>query len=194
MSLIRAFIAFDLSQAVSQQLEEIVRQLKIRLPGKAVRWVAVKNIHLTIKFLGDISPANLSTLEQTLQSEASRFPVFSFTVGGLGAFPSVRRPRVVWVGVQAPAELAGLQRSVEKALERLGYPAEGRPFSPHLTLGRVGRNITPDELQRLSQALETAQVGQLGSVQAQAIHLIRSELRPDGPLYTRLYSAALAQN
>jgi 2'-5' RNA ligase len=194
MSLIRAFIAIDLSQAVSQQLEEIVRQLKTRFPGKAVRWVAVKNIHLTIKFMGDISPANLRTLEQTLQSEASRFAVFSFHVGGLGAFPSIRRPRVVWVGVQAPDELAGLQRSVEKALERLGYPAEGRAFSPHLTLGRVGRNITPDELGRLSQALETLPVGQLGTVQAQAIHLIRSDLRPDGPLYTRLYSAALAQN
>ena len=190
---IRAFIAIDLSVDVSRQLEEVSRHLKRQMPGQAVRWVAVKNIHLTIKFLGDVSVGNLEMLQRALQTETARHPTFQFDVSGLGAFPSNRRPRVIWVGVQAPPQLQALQRGVENEMARLGYAPEERGFSPHLTLGRVARNVTPEEVRRIGDVLQSSRVGLLGSTQANAVHLYRSDLQPGGAIYTRLFTAALNQ-
>lgn len=192
MNVIRAFIAISLSEEVHKGLDQVLRDLKSRQTGGAVRWVPGENIHLTIKFLGDVSLASLEMLTTMLQTEAARHPQFEFSVGGLGAFPTPRRPRVVWVGVEAPAELASLQRGVETEMARLGYAPEDRPFSPHLTLGRVTRNAASDDLHRLSNILETYKVGFLGVTRVQAIHLFRSDLRPSGAVYTRLHSAPLS--
>lgn len=192
MNVIRAFIAISLSEEIHLGLEQVLRDLKSRLPDGAVRWAPGKNIHLTIKFLGDVSLAGLDLLTTMLQTEASRHSQFDFSVGGLGAFPTPRRPRVVWVGVEAPAELASLHRGVEAEMARLGYAPEERPFSPHLTLGRVTRNADPGELHQLSAVLDTYKVGFLGVTRVQAIHLFRSDLQPSGAIYTRLHSAPLA--
>lgn len=191
MNVIRAFIAINLSEEVHQGLEQVLHDLKSRLPGGAVRWVPGKNIHLTIKFLGDVSLASLEMLTTMLQTEAARHPQFEFSVGGLGAFPTPHRPRVIWVGIEAPAELASLQRGVETEMARLGYAPEERPFSPHLTLGRVTRNVDPGELRRLSDVLETYKVGFLGVTRVDAIHLYRSDLQSSGAVYTRLHSTPL---
>ena len=192
MNVIRAFIAISLSDEVHRGLEQVLRDLKSRLPGSAVRWVPGKNIHLTIKFLGDVSLASLEMLTNMLQTEAARHPPFEFSVGGLGAFPTPHRPRVIWVGVEAPAELASLQRGVETEMARLGYPPEERPFSPHLTLGRVTRNAPSGEMHQLSNVLEAYKVGFLGVTRVQAIHLFRSDLQTSGAIYTRLHSASLS--
>lgn len=192
MNVIRAFIAISLSEEVHRGLEQVLQDLKTRLPGGAVRWVPARNIHLTIKFLGDVSLASQEMLTTMLRTEAARHPSFEISVGGLGAFPTPRRPRVIWVGVEAPAELASLQRGVETEMARLGYAPEERPFSPHLTLGRVTRNADPGELQRLSNVLDTYKVGFLGVTRVQAIHLFRSDLQTSGAIYTRLYSAPLS--
>lgn len=192
MNVIRAFIAITLSEEVHHGLEQVLRDLKTRVPEKVVRWVPAGNIHLTIKFLGDVSLASLEMLTNMLRNEAARHSPFEFSVGGLGAFPSARRPRVVWVGVEAPTELGGLQRGVEAEMARLGYAPEERPFSPHLTLGRVSRNAASEGLRQLSNVLESYKVGFIGVTRVQAIHLFRSDLQPSGAVYTRLFSAALA--
>ena len=191
-AVIRAFIAINLSSEVSRELENVSRVLKGKLPGQMVRWVAVKNIHLTIKFLGDVSAANLEMLQQALQAEVARHAAFEFDVTGLGAFPSNRRPRVIWVGVQAPPQLQALQRGVENEMARLGYAPEERGFSPHLTLGRVARAVTPEDARKISDLLQTNHVGSLGATQAREVHLYRSDLQPGGPIYTRLFTAALS--
>lgn len=193
MNVIRAFIAISLSDEVHRGLEQVLQDIKGRLPAGVVRWVPGKNIHLTIKFLGDVSLASQEMLTTMLRTEAARHLPFEFSVGGLGAFPTPRRPRVIWVGVQAPSELASLQRGVESEMARLGYEPEERPFSPHLTLGRVTRNADPADLQRLSSVLETYKVGFLGVTRVQAIHLFRSDLQTGGAVYTRLYSAPLSE-
>ena len=192
MNVIRAFIAISLSEEIYLGLEQVLRDLKSRLPGGPVRWVPGRNIHLTIKFLGDVSLTSLDLLLAMLQTEAARHLQFDFSVGGLGAFPNPRRPRVVWVGVEAPPELASLHRGVETEMARLGYAPEERPFSPHLTLGRVTRNANPGDLHQLSNVLETYKVGFLGVTRVQAIHLFRSDLQPSGAIYTRLQAASLA--
>ncbi len=112
-------------------------------------------------------------------------------VEGLGCYPNVRRPRVLWVGLSAPAELSSLQRAVDLAAARLGYKSEERDFSPHLTIGHVRQNASSADIHTIRSAVEGCQIGLLGSAQVDAVHLFKSELRPEGSLYTRLFSAPL---
>src|SRR4030042_147242 len=162
MSVIRAFIAIDLTPEIVQHLEQVSTQLKKRLEGIPVRWVPVDNIHLTLKFLGDVYLANVEMLKKILQTEVNAHHVFEISVGGLGAFPSARRPRVVWVGVEAPAELTAVQNDVESAMARLGYAREERPFSPHLTLGRVSRNAVGRDERLIGESIEAIKLGFVG--------------------------------
>jgi RNA 2',3'-cyclic 3'-phosphodiesterase len=197
MAVIRAFIAIQLPAEVQQSLEVVMRQLRHRLqtlPEDAVRWVPVENIHLTLKFLGEVSLPNLEMLKETLLTEVKAYPPFEFNVGGVGAFPNVKRPRVVWVGVQAPPELSTLQSAIESKMEKLGYGREERPFSPHLTLGRVYRNTTNPEAYQIGEALQAVKVGFLGLVCAQGVSLFKSDLRPTGSVYTCLLTVPLTEN
>ena len=148
-----------------------------------MRWVPRPNLHLTLKFLGDTSPANIQVLNQMLEVEASKYARFRLTVGGLGAFPGPKRPRILWVGVQVPPELKTLQYNLEGAAARLGYPTEERPFSPHLTIGRVRDNASAGDMQQLRQALETIQLEQIGQTEVEAVTLMKSDLRPGGSVY-----------
>jgi len=191
MSVIRAFVAIDLSEEIYQRLNEVTGNLQERLAGVPVRWVPVRNIHVTLKFLGDVSIKNLEVLKKLLETEARNHASFEISVGDLGAFPSERRPRVLWAGVEAPQELAALQRRIESETARLGYAPEDRPFSPHLTLGRIGRNASSQDLQRVGEILKTTRIGFLGATRIQAVHLYRSDLQPGGAVYTQLYTADL---
>lgn len=191
MSVIRAFIAIDLSDEIYRRLDEVTRNLQEHLAGVPIRWVPVRNIHITLKFLGDVSIKNLEVLKKLLETEAPSHQPFEISVGDLGAYPSDRRPRVLWAGVEAPLELSALQRGIELETARLGYPPEDRPFSPHLTLGRIGRNAESHDLRLVGEILKTSKVGFLGATRIQAVHLYRSDLQPGGAIYTRLHSASL---
>jgi 2'-5' RNA ligase len=194
MSVIRAFIAIDLTSEIRQRLDEVAEIFKNQLPSSLVRWVPAKNIHLTVKFLGDVSISNLPVLNGILQTEAVSHHSFEISVGGSGAFPTNRRPRVIWVGVEAPAELGAIQVAVENALARIGYAREERAFSPHLTLGRVSRNASSTDLQKLTKVLEATKIGFLGVACVEEICLYRSDLKPTGSVYTRLFAAPFGVN
>jgi 2'-5' RNA ligase len=191
MAVTRAFIAIDLPISIQQQLDAISRQLQTKCTPSAVRWVPARNIHLTLKFLGEVSSANLEMVEKILQSEASRHKCFDVSIGGLGSFPSIHRPRVIWIGVQAPGNLMSLQRGIETETLRLGYAAEDRPFSAHLTIGRVSHSANPDEIRQLGVMLDKFKVGFLGAIQVDRVRLFRSDLQPGGAVYTALYTASL---
>jgi 2'-5' RNA ligase len=151
----------------------------------------MQNMHLTLKFLGDISPANVEMLSQMLRAEADLFPCFDLHLNGLGSFPNLKRPRVLYIGIQAPATLEALQRGIDSASRRLGYESEERGFSAHLTIGRVKPTITPTEQQTVRRALEAARIDSLGTARVDSVHLFKSELKPTGSVYTRLYAAPL---
>lgn len=191
MSVIRAFIAINISREIEQRLRVISGDLQQSLRGIPVRWVPIENIHLTLKFLGDVSIANLDLLKKVLESEAAGHQPFEFSVGELGAFPSIRRPRVIWVSVQAPQELLTLQHGIDAETARLGYSREDRPFSPHLTLGRVSRGATHEDTRKISEVLLNLKVGYIGAAQANTVYLYRSDLKPSGAVYTAIYSAPL---
>lgn len=191
MGLLRAFIAAELPSALQDSIYSATAGLREKLSGGLIRWVPAHNVHLTLKFLGDVSTSSLDLIEQMMTAEAAGFSAFEAQVEGLGCYPNLRRPRVLWVGLKAPAELASLQHAVESAAARLGYEAEERDFSPHLTIGRVRQNVSSADVHQIRTALEGCQVGVLGSTRVDAIHLFKSELRPEGSVYTRLFSAPL---
>ena len=191
MSVIRAFIAITLSEEVYQGLEQVIAGLKEKLSGVPLRWVPARNIHLTIKFLGNVSMTNLEMLKKAIHTEAGQHAAFEMSVGRFGAFPSLQRPRVLWVGVEASKSLQLTQLGIENVTSRLGYPKEDRPFSPHLTLARVSRNASPQDIKAISQAISNYEVGFLGAFRVEEIHLYRSDLMRGGAVYTRLFSVRL---
>jgi 2'-5' RNA ligase len=191
MTTIRSFIAINLSADIISSLDALIRQLQSLTPKGVVRWVAANKIHLTLKFLGDVPDGQFDNLQTMLREEAGRHPAFNIRVGGLGAFPNFKNPRVIWVGVEAPADLTALQLGIETQAGRLGYAAEDRAFSPHLTLGRLNRYVAPQEVQRLSQVLSTVKAEPFGNLRVEEVCLYRSDLKPGGPLYTRLFAAQL---
>ena len=191
MSVIRAFIAIDLSPEIHQRLNEVLENYRKQFVTLPIRWVAVTNIHLTMKFLGDVSLSNLNILTDIIQTEVSSHHQFEISVGGSGAFPNNRMPRVIWVGVEAPQELVAIQNGIQSATARLGYAREERAFLPHLTLGRVSRNASSQDFKTISQIIEKTRVGFLGATWVDKVHLYRSDLRPTGAVYTQLFSTSL---
>jgi len=190
MNAIRSFIAIELPKPIQLQLEGIINQLKGPRTS-SLRWVPANNIHLTIKFLGDVSPNNMALLMDMLKSQVSRQPAFSITIGGLGAYPTPKRPRVVWIGIDAPPKLADLVHLVESETTKLGYASEDRSFSPHLTLGRVSQNATPEQVHQVAEVLAGYQVGELGKAEVREVVLFKSELRPSGAEYAPLLRVPL---
>lgn len=190
MSLLRAFIAVEIPAEIQQNVDRETANLR-KILDPLVRWVPAENMHLTLKFLGDVSPSNVEFLMQMLRNEADTVPCFHIHLTGLGAFPSLRRPRVIYIGIQAPAALDTLQRGIESASHRLGYESDERPFSAHLTLGRVKQNVGAADQQKIRRTIEGTQVDLLGTARVDSVHLFKSELKPSGSVYTRLYSALL---
>ena len=193
MTTLRAFIAVEIPPSIQQAIHSETESLRRALGPELVRWVPRQNLHLTIKFIGDISSANVNMLADMLTAEAGRVSIFSMRVNGFGSFPNPRRARVLWVGLDAPAGLAALQRGIESAAEKLGYAAEERPFSPHLTIGRVRQQVSASDQQTIRQGLERTRVGDLGEAEISAVHLYKSDLTRDGAVYTRLFSAPLGE-
>jgi 2'-5' RNA ligase len=187
---LRTFIALPLPSQVQQTLEQWTQQLKQR-QKHGVRWVNIANLHLTIKFLGDISPEKVAAIHKVMLKTAAEFSPFNFDLEGVGAFPDLKNPRVIWVGILAPPEMKELHHLLEKNLEPLGFPLEERSFSPHLTLGRIDRHASETEITHLAALLREPRDASLAGVPVDALHLYRSELRPNGPVYTVLHHVPL---
>jgi len=188
---IRTFIAVDLPVNVRDALGQVSTQLQEKLPETPVRWVNYEKMHLTLKFLGDISAENIPLVQKILSSEASKRQVMEIGIGGIGAFPKMRHPRVIWIGVEAPSELFDLRRGIEDGVARLGYNYDKYEFTPHLTLGRISRKASATDVRTVGNVLHDYQVGFIGVARIDAVHLYKSDLNPDGAVYTKLYSAEL---
>jgi len=191
MTVLRAFIAIDLPDELKETLQQVSHTFQQHLSGLPVRWVPSINMHLSLKFLGDVSETNVETINEIIRTAANSYHAFEISIGGVGVFPNMHRPRVIWVGVEAPEEMISLQRRIETETTRMGYPSEDREYAPHLTLGRVSRNANAAEIKAVSKKLLNEKLGFLGAARVNQIHLFRSQLQPGGPKYTKLFSAAL---
>jgi 2'-5' RNA ligase len=185
--MIRSFIALDLPASTKKVLEETSQRLRDQVPHSSVRWSRISNLHLTLQFLGNVDETDLPPIKAALAEVGQQHAPFAFAVGGLGCFPKLKSPRVVWVGVQEETgALLALQRDVEKSLVPLGFKPERRAFRPHLTLGRVRRNARPSEQRQLGDVIARTEVGELDRVRVRWFRLMRSDLQPDGAIYTPL--------
>ena len=193
MPVIRAFIAIDLSQEILERIDQMSLDLRSRLEEIPVRWVPADNIHLTLKFLGNVSTANLEMLKEIMGNVVANHHECDISVGGIGAFPKTHNPRVIWVGMEVPQELISLQHNIEIETARLGYSREHRPFSPHLTFGRVSRNASSQDVRAIAEILDNYKVGFLGATRITSVYLYRSDLKPEGAVYTPIYTAVLGE-
>jgi len=155
----------------------------------------VQDAHLTVKFLNDVPSERIEAIGRAMDATCAERQPFALELVGLGCFPDTRRPRVVWAGVRdETGALLALHRDLESALEALGYPREQRPFSPHLTLARVREGASRASVEALGQSVVAQQAGAervLAQMLVNGLTLFRSDLRPEGPLYTALHRAVL---
>ncbi|MBU0516665.1 MAG: RNA 2',3'-cyclic phosphodiesterase [Proteobacteria bacterium] len=189
---IRSFIAVDLPPEVRREAARLAERLAAGVYG--VKWVEPKNLHLTVKFLGGVEPETLDRVERAVATVTAGFSPVELRLAGAGSFPPRGRPRVIWLGVHGHLDrLAGLAAAIETALEPLGFEPEGRPFSPHLTLGRVKktRKSRSGPGTDLDAGLLRGRIMDLAEAQAgifvvRELVLFQSDLSPAGPTYTPL--------
>jgi 2'-5' RNA ligase len=189
MTVLRTFIACELPADLQESIQTAIHPLRRALGSGLVRWVPVHNVHLTLKFLGDVTTSSLEMIQRTMAVEAAGCAAFDGIVEGFGAFPSLHRPSILWIGFKAPPALGTLQRELDLATERLGYRGDERGFSPHLTIGRVRTTGRATDMHKVRDELGQLHIGSLGSVHVDAVHLFKSDLQAAGAVYTRLYSA-----
>ena len=180
---IRAFIAIELPETIKSSIETIQARLKsLKLP---LRWVRLENIHLTMKFLGDIDEIEIESIESALRDSVKMQTPLTLSAKGVGVFPGIRRPRVLWVGIHDhDTGLAGLQKSIEEQLHRTGYSKEGRPFKGHLTIGRAKGYV---DGRKLKVALDSFFAFESSPFTVNEFFMFRSVLKPGGPEYTKLF-------
>lgn len=188
---IRTFIAIELSPELKSELVRLQNKLRSGC-GNAARWVEPNGIHLTLKFLGNVSLGQIDSVKKAIEEAAIGTPVFNLRVNECGCFPNPRRPQVVWVGLTGDLKtLDELVKKLEAALARLGFKPEERPFTPHLTLARVRDTASSAERQALGESVGRLPVEISTPIEATEVCLMRSELTPRGAIYTRLAEVKL---
>jgi len=192
---IRTFIAIELDAATQDALAQLQSQLKRQPGSNAVRWVAPGNIHLTLKFLGDVDAKKISALQNSVAAACAGTPPFTLKLSGVGAFPNPQRANVVWVGIQGDVDVAAaLAKKIEDACAELGFAREARAFSPHLTLGRVKRDAGPRARAEIAQMIASAPTRDLGQYRAASVSVMQSDLKPGGSVYSRLAEIKLTED
>ena len=184
----RLFVALEIPPAVRENLATLLASM--RAITKEARWVRAENLHITLKFLGELDEDRLAAVRTALGGIRSEQAV-AMEFRGLGFFPNEKHPRVFWAGMEASLNVKTLAGDIEGAMEKLGIRREKREFSPHLTLARFERPRLPEALRKA--IVENAQRG-FGSLRTNEFHLIQSKLKPSGAEYTTLASFQFAQD
>jgi 2'-5' RNA ligase len=184
---VRAFIAVELPEEVADGIWEVQDTLQAYEPMRALRWVEPDDAHITMKFLGDLPIPRLPAIVDALDSVAANWEPFQARLGPLGAFPNVHRPNNLWLAVtEGDKALIHLYNAVEVALKRLGFKPERGDFSPHVTLARLPRSITPEQQRAVGDLVGMIELPEVPPFTVSAVALVLSELTPDGPIYTRV--------
>ena len=182
----RAFIALELSNEIKNELARLQGELK--KVGADIKWVKSQNIHLTLKFLGDIDEGKVEQIKKILDQISSQNKTFEISPFKLGAFPNIDNPRVVWAGIDKGCSNAEqIAQSVEDELSKIGFEKESRPFSAHFTLGRVKSGKNKAALKESFSSVEARPE----SCAINSITLFQSTLTPQGPIYSSLHKAKL---
>jgi len=177
----RTFIAVELPPGVKRKIEEV--QTPLKKTDTFVSWVKPGNVHITLKFLGEVGEERIEDVFHGTEKALKESKVFNLSLKDLGCFPNLRRPRVVWVGVdQGKDDLSQMQKQIEEELFKLRFPKEQRPFSAHLTIGRVK---SPRNMENLTGLIETMKF-ETEEVKVDEVVVMKSQLHPQGAIYTPL--------
>ena len=190
---IRAFIAIELPVEMKHYLAQLQARLKTDNQPR-IKWANPDGIHLTLKFLGDVDPSMIDGITQAMTDAAHKTSPFKLGVQQPGAFPSLKRVQVVWVGLGGEVDkLKQLHKLLDINLARLGFSAEQRPFKAHLTLARLGNEVSADERQQFGELVAATRLEASQNIKVDSINLIRSQLTRGGATYSRISSAELSE-
>ncbi|UCC41305.1 MAG: RNA 2',3'-cyclic phosphodiesterase [Candidatus Aminicenantes bacterium] len=186
----RTFIAIELDNEIKNNLSSFVSKLdKLAKGSRHIRWVKPEGMHLTLKFLVEITGEKVEEVENILKAVSEKHKPFALKFKGTGSFPPAsRNPRVLWVGIEEVETLKALQFHLEGELEKLDFPREKRKFHPHLTLGRVK---IPTQLEEAISQLEKSKESSFGEMQVNKLTFFQSILKPTGAEYSVLYESEL---
>lgn len=188
----RIFIAVRMPDEVIQKITRISNYFQKQTPKEALKWVETENLHLTLKFLGEIPEQTITKVQPILRAVGNGQKPFDIAVAGLGMYPHAKRPRVVWLGVEGVDPLISLHNELESELAKIGLQKESRPYNPHLTLARVRQRTSRETAAKVGDILSGFKVDSLGRFTVSDIHLIESQLTPQGPIYTTRFTAPLS--
>lgn len=186
MENIRTFVAIDIPQEIKMELDKLIAELRPHAPD--IRWVRAANLHLTLRFLGDIPKDAVAGLAEEIGKNVAGFGTFHISLAGLGAFPNLKKARVIWVGGgQGQERLCELAPKVEKACVDCGFGQADKPFSSHLTIGRVKFPKGHEKLVSIIEAMSY----ESPIFAVEQVTIFKSDLLPAGPKYTRLETVRL---
>ncbi|MGI5858414.1 MAG: RNA 2',3'-cyclic phosphodiesterase [Tepidanaerobacteraceae bacterium] len=180
----RCFISIELAPSIKNSINDFVQENHLKEYFSGVRWVKPHNLHITLAFLGEISVDEVSSVKKMLDNISLKQMSFPIELSGVGSFPGFKNPKVLWIGIKEQPKLVTLKKHIDKGLDAFNISYDKKPFSPHLTIGRIK---TPIKLK--PQIAETLDF--VASFSVTEIHLMKSDLLPEGPVYTELYNVKL---
>jgi 2'-5' RNA ligase len=184
----RTFIAIELPEGVKKQIDQV--QAPLKKTDAFVSWVKPQNIHVTLKFLGEVSEERIGEVFSGTAKALEGVKGFTMSLEGMGAFPDFRRPRVIWIGAgSGEQELSHMAQSIEAEMEKIGFPREKRKFSAHFTIGRVK---SPKNIQELAEMVESSDF-RTEEIPVKEVVVMRSQLHPTGAIYTPLKKIPLEE-
>jgi len=191
IELVRSFIAIELPQDVKRALNRI--ELIMKQGGHTgIKWVNPEGIHITLKFLGNISIKQITAINEAIKEAAQGFSPFRLEIAGVGAFPDLRQPRVLWVAINGDVNrLTELQQKLDSLLVSCNFHKEARKFVPHLTLARIKDSVLPEQRRNIGTSIKPLRINAGISFDVQTVSLMRSQLTSRGAIYSCLFAANL---
>lgn len=187
--MIRTFIAIEIPEQVITQIARAQSELR-PLPGSRIAWVKPLGVHLTLKFLGDVPESDIERISSIVGNAAAKTPPFELKTGSPGGFPNIRKPRILWWGIEESEPLAEAQMSIDRGLGEIGFPVEKKSFHPHLTIGRVKHLDRDSDIPARFGSFEFKTV----TWQVREIRVMSSILKPAGAEYSVLAGVNLQQH
>lgn len=183
---IRCFISINLDDYIIRKIIELIDHL--RKCEADIKWVESNNLHLTLKFLGNTPVEDIPLIEKVLRKISKKFLPFYIKIKGIGIFPDKRHPRVLWIGLENKEVIIDIHKQIEANMSKIGYKKEEKEFNPHITIGRTRSLLKID---RLIECLNDYKTYEFGSLLVDKINLMKSNLTPKGPIYTKIIDVNL---
>jgi len=192
MGHIRVFIAIDIPQETKDDIARVQKQLSAKLKNSNARWIPARNLHITLKFIGETTYDKINGLKQTLHSISESKSSFVVSHKEFAFFPTLKQPRVLAIRFNDSAELEALQQEIVSGCQTLGYSKERTRFHPHLTIARIKEKASIEDKDRIEKIVSETKVDLPGIFRVDSFHLYKSELQSTGAEYKKLFSALLS--